>query len=278
LKLALDELGFPTLHTQHLYEYQNVIDMWTNEIFLPSIRDEKASLGLPDFQVLLDEGFSATADLPMALYYEEILQEFPDCKFILTTRSNSEEWFRSWDTLTKSITETTNLGGFVFSNVRQYSHYLRWLFAVVNKDDSYLTRPFPLPHQNAAVAMQSYEDHNRRVREVTPPNQLLEYNVKQGWEPLCKFLEIEECPDTSFPKTNSARSIQIQAISAFYTPIIAVLCFLVYMFSRIFKKSTGLTVVQWANWKSKELNLTLRKTMLGEKIHMDGTSCVSKKV
>jgi Sulfotransferase domain len=252
--------------------------MWTNEIFLPSIRDAKASMGKPTFQVLLDEGFSATADLPMALYYEEILNEFPDCKFILTTRGTSEEWFRSWDTLTKSITETTNLGGFVFSNVRQYSYYLRWLFAVVNKDDSYLTRPFPLPHQNKSVAIQSYEDHNRRVRELIPSNQLLEYNVKQGWEPLCTFLSIEACPASSFPKTNSARAIQVQAMSAFYAPIIAVLCVMLYTFKKIFVKSTGMTVGQWANWKSKELNMILRKTMLGEKIHMDGTNQVSKKV
>lgn len=251
--------------------------MWTNEIFLPSIKSKKSSMGKPNFQLIADQGFSATADLPMALYYEEILQEFPDCKFILTTRENSDVWFRSWDTLTKSITETTNLGGFFFSNVRRYSHYLRWLFSVVNKDDSYLTMPYPLPHQNRQAAIASYEEHNRRVRQIIPPQQLLEYNVKQGWEPLCNFLDVSYCPATPFPKTNSATAVQVQALSAFFAPLIVALFVLFYGFAEVFRRSTGMTVVQWVNWKSRELNITLRKVMLGEKIDYM-YSGVSKKV
>jgi Sulfotransferase domain len=277
LKLALDDLGFPALHTQHLYEHQEIIDMWTNEIFLPSIRSKTSSMGKPNFQLIADHGFTATADLPMALYFEDILHEFPDCKFILTTRENSDVWFRSWDTLTRSITEPTNLGGFFFSNVRRYSYYLRWLFSVVNKDDSYLTIPFPLPHQNKQVAVASYEAHNRRVREIIPPHQLLEYNVKQGWEPLCNFLEITNCPTTPFPKTNSATSVQVQALSAFFVPVIVSLFVLFYGFAQAFRRFTGMTVVQWVNWKNRELNMTLRKVMLGEKIDCM-YSAVEKKV
>jgi Sulfotransferase domain len=268
LTLALEELGFPTLHTQHLYEHRGIIDMWTNQIFLPSIRADKATLGEPDLGLIASYGYTATADLPMALYFDQVLQKYPDCKFILTTRENSQVWFRSWDTLTKSISTPTALGGFFFSNVQQYSYYLRWLFAIVNKDDSYLTAPIPLPDQDEATAIASYEEHNRRVRATIPPKQLLEYDVRQGWTPLCEFLEITNCPtETPFPKTNSARSVQVQAASALLFPMMISLFCVFFMFAKVFERLTGMTVMQWADYKSRELLVTLRRTMIGhEKI------------
>jgi hypothetical protein len=263
LTLALEELGFPTLHTQHLYEHRGIIDMWTNDIFLPSIQAKNVSLGRPNLDLITSYGYRATADLPMALYFDQVLETYPDCKFILTVRENSDVWFKSWDTLMRSISPTTHFGGFFFSNVRQYSQYLRWLFAVVNKDDSYLIEPFPLPEQNREAAIASYEEHNRRVRTTIPSQQLLEYDVRQGWEPLCKFLEVSSCPNTPFPKTNSARSVQVQAFSALAFPTILALLCLFYAFGKVFERLTGMTVMQWADYKSRELLVTLRRTMIG---------------
>jgi hypothetical protein len=263
LTLALEELGFPTLHTQHLYEHDEIISMWTNEIFLPSIRKEKTSMGRPNLQLIADYGYQATADMPMALYYEQVMEEFPDCKFVLTTRENSEVWFRSWDTLTSSITEPTNLGGVFFTGVRQYSQYLRWLYSVVNKDESYLTVPFPLPPQNKQASIASYEEHNRRVRATIPSEKLLEYSVKDGWNPLCNFLEISSCPDTPFPRTNTARSVQVQAATALIAPLICVLFVLFYGFVKLFRQMTGMTIVQWSQYKSRELTKTLQRVVLG---------------
>eukprot|EP00750_Incisomonas_marina_P029715 INCI7219.2.p1 GENE.INCI7219.2~~INCI7219.2.p1 ORF type:complete len:124 (-),score=16.52 INCI7219.2:197-568(-) len=63
------------------------------------------------------------------------------------------------------------------------------------------------PFDNREACRQGYLDHNQRVRDVTPSDQLLEFNVKQGWEPLCSFLEVPtaECPSTrgiEFPRVN----------------------------------------------------------------------------
>jgi hypothetical protein len=290
LTLALEELGFPTLHTQHLYEHEEIISMWTNEIFLPSIREKKTLMGRPNLQLIADYGYQATADLPMALYFEQVMEEYPDCKFVLTTRENSEVWFRSWDTLTRSIvsltsetkpcdrmldfhshdcrfpflqTEPTNMGGLFFTGVRQYSHYLRWLFSVVNKDESYLTASFPLPPQNKEAAIASYEEHNRRVRATIPADRLLEYSVKEGWDPLCNFLEMPSCPDTPFPRTNTARSVQVQAVSALVVPLICVSFVLFYAFAKAFQHFTDMTVMQWTEYKSRDLMLSIRRAILG---------------
>jgi hypothetical protein len=251
-----------------MYEHPQILSMWTNSIFKPSIEAKQTIMGKPDLQLLVEQGYQGTADLPMALYFEQVMEEFPDCKFILTTRENSEVWFRSWDTLTRSITTPTAMGGSFFSSVKQITMYLRWLYSVVNKDESYLWKPFPLPDQDKETAIASYEDHNRRVREKVPKDKLLEYSVKEGWEPLCKFLDIEQCPETPFPRTNSARSVQVQAISAQITPAFGALFIVFGLFAVVFKLLTGMTVVSWVNYKSRELNAVLRRVLLGEHVEL----------
>lgn len=267
LTLALEELGIPTLHTQHLYENEEIFKMWTDEIFMPSLENKHAELGTPDFDVITRHGYQATTDLPMALYFEQIHEKYPDCKFILTKRETSEVWFKSWDTLTRSITGPTNFGGMFISGVRQYSIYLRWLFALVNNDDSFLTSRDPKMVQNKEAAIASYERHNARVREVIPSSQLLEYNVRQGWEPLCDFLEIapNDCPlDRPFPKTNSARSVRYQAASAAGTPLLLTFVVLCYALTSIFRRVTGRCVTEWVRHQSQlQIPNFMRKVVMG---------------
>lgn len=265
LTLALEELGIPTLHTQHLYEHDDIFDMWESEVFQPSLQEEKAGLRSPDFSVITRNGYEATMDFPMALYYEQIHEQFPDCKFILTSRDNSETWFKSWDMLAKTITEPTRRFGTIIGNVKRINMYLKWLFAMVNRDNIYLTPQSPTPIQNKQAAIASYEDHNRRVREYIPADQLLEYSVKDGWEPLCDFLEIEECPTTPFPKSNSARSLHAQTMFAMILPISIALFITFYLFSAIVQRCTGMTVLQWMNKKRVEFLTAVHHLGQGKK-------------
>jgi len=252
LALALDELGFPTLHTQHLYENQKIFTHFVDNIFYKSIQQDEVitpEMYTPDFDLLLKGGFTATMDLPFALYYEQIHERYPDCKFILTVRENSEVWFRSWDVLTKSITQPAQYGR-LFTHVNRLNYYMRWLFSIVNSDKTYLNAPFPLPPQNKAKAISSYEAHNEKVRNSIPSSHLLEYNVREGWEPLCQFLEIPEadCPSTQgipFPKSNSARAVTWQAYSSFIGPLVLTVFILFSLFSLVFRKVTGMSVISW---------------------------------
>ena len=45
------------------------------------------------------------------------------------------------------------------------------------------------------------------VRRHVPQEQLLVYEVKEGWGPLCEFLGVEE-PDKPFPRLNDAAEVQ----------------------------------------------------------------------
>jgi hypothetical protein len=222
LAMALEEMGFPTLHTQHLYENHALFDMWNKEIFLPSMAAGKTILGKPDLSLITSFGYQGTADLPMALYFEQVMEEYPNCKFILTTRDNSNVWFKSWDTLTESINPPAQRGGIAFASCQKLSNYFAWLYSHINKDTYFLTKPHPFPRQDRIEAIKSYEEHNRRVRALVPKERLLEYSVKQGWDPLCQFMNVtgDDCPTTPFPRSNSIRSVRIQAFVAQLTPIV----------------------------------------------------------
>jgi hypothetical protein len=112
-------------HTQHLYEHSEIFDHLINSIFYKSIQTNEIIMGQPDFTLLSKAGYTATMDLPFALYFPQILQQYPDCKFILTVREDSETWFRSWDMLTKSITQPAQHTSFMFTHVKKLEYYMR---------------------------------------------------------------------------------------------------------------------------------------------------------
>jgi hypothetical protein len=49
--------------------------------------------------------------------------------------------------------------------------------------------------------LQAFSAHNDAVKEAVPADQLLIYQVKDGWGPLCAFLDVPVPPDL-FPRTN----------------------------------------------------------------------------
>lgn len=128
--------------------------------------------------------------------------------------------------------------------------FLRWLFSIVNSDKKYLNAPFPLPAQDKVKSIASYESHNEKIRNSIPSSHLLEYNVRQGWEPLCSFLEIPEanCPSNHgipFPKSNSARAVTWQAYSSFIGPLVLTVFILFSLISLVFRKATGMSIISW---------------------------------
>jgi Sulfotransferase domain len=203
-----------------MYEYENeeILHMLDETIITPAITEQLPIVRPVNLTLIANSGYQAVADLPFVLLYEQILHEYPHCQFILTTRENSEIWYKSWQSMTQSVANGMHIAGFVFPTIRIYSKYIRFVYAFVNKDTSYLTDTIPSDQNIKPNAIATYEEHNRRIRELIPASQLLEYNVRDGWGPICTFLHIsnESCPTTPFPKTNSAIQMQAQSLAAFW--------------------------------------------------------------
>jgi Sulfotransferase domain len=55
------------------------------------------------------------------------------------------------------------------------------------------------------VAINFFERHNQKVKDTIPPEKLLVFDVKEGWEPLCNFLNMP-VPDHPFPNLNDTQA------------------------------------------------------------------------
>lgn len=51
-----------------------------------------------------------------------------------------------------------------------------------------------------------FEKWNNSVREVVPKDRLLEFDPKQGWDPICKFLGVP-IPEVPFPRLNDTKEM-----------------------------------------------------------------------
>ena len=52
-----------------------------------------------------------------------------------------------------------------------------------------------------------FDQHNQRMQEKYSSDRLLVYEVSQGWQPLCEFLDVD-VPSVDFPHRNSSTEFQ----------------------------------------------------------------------
>ena len=178
LRLALNELGFGPCY--HMYEVFADLDarvpLWV-----------AASEGKPDWDAIFD-GYRSTVDWPSASYWEEILAHNPGARVILSSRS-AESWYDSFSgTIAALLAMPENLP----------PHMSDW-YAMGN---GLINRVFDGRQLNRDHAIGVFTAYEAAVKARVPAGQLLVYNVGDGWDPLCRFLE-RPVPDTPFPRTNT---------------------------------------------------------------------------
>ena len=144
-----------------------------------------AANGNPDWNALF-EGFESTVDFPSCSSYKALAAHYPDAKVILTVR-DPERWFEStqetifsprWIEYLRSV----EVGKFIQLNVNAYLQDRM-------HDKNHL--------------MKRFKEHIEEVQNTIPASRLLVFEVKQGWRPLCEFLERPE-PDADFPNVNDS--------------------------------------------------------------------------
>lgn len=83
-----------------------------------------------------------------------------------------------------------------------------------------------------------YNDWVTHVKKVVPSNRLLVFEAKQGWEPLCKFLELP-IPDGKFPHVNDTPAMlanfkKMKLAAYFVIWVIPVLIALLFSYALFF--------------------------------------------
>jgi hypothetical protein len=178
LRTALNRLGLGPCH--HM---EDVIDAMASQVPLWSY----ALDGSPDWPAIYDE-FESAVDWPTAGFFRELHSEYPSAKFILTVRS-PESWAASFGaTIYKVLAGKDDAPP-------EMRDWLKMANNVIAKSGigSFL---------DADGLMKAFTDHNEAVKSSIPADQLLVFEVKEGWKPLCEFLDLP-VPDEAFPRTNN---------------------------------------------------------------------------
>jgi hypothetical protein len=141
-------------------------------------------------------GFHATVDWPAARWWREIAAHFPDAKVLLSVR-DSEAWYKSvTDTIYQPMKSPAPDG--VPELVRLQSEMAR---------KAILDETFDNRFEDKAHAIEVFRKHNQAVRDAIDPARLLVFDVREGWGPLCRFLEVP-IPDEPFPRLNDTATFQ----------------------------------------------------------------------
>ena len=131
-------------------------------------------------------------DTPGYFFFEEILEAFPDCKVILSVREE-DSWIES------AVRQLDSLYAYRSKIVSMLSPTAKKMDYVL---DSFLNAAIgTFNTKSTYVIRKRYRIHNHRVKSIVPADKLLVYNVKEGWKPLCDFLECE-APTVAFPREN----------------------------------------------------------------------------
>lgn len=100
--------------------------------------------------------------------------------------------------ISRVFNPTATIVSFLAQLLRSPTRYCRTAFVMVWED---YFRHFPT--NGKAV----YREHYASVRALVPKERLLEYEVKEGWAPLCEFLG-QDVPGVPFPTGNEGQVTQ----------------------------------------------------------------------
>lgn len=179
LKSALEQLGHPCYHMVECFpKGPEHWKLW-----------ERVGTASPDWDTLF-EGFTATVDFPACTSYAALAEHYPDAKVVLTVR-DPEKWFTSVQSTIFGeewikFLPGTDAGAYMKATINDY-------FDGRMHDHDHLIRRF--------------NEHIAEVRDNIEPERLLVFEVVDGWEPLCNFLELP-APDVAFPHINDTEAVQ----------------------------------------------------------------------
>ncbi len=174
MKFALEQLGFgPCYHMMELFRAApTAIPQWL-----------EAADGRPDWDAIF-AGYRSTCDYPAASYWRELAEYFPNAKVVLTAR-DPDGWFDSVSETIFHPNAIAAIAGTPFGELLDK--------AIFDELGDGLT--------DRGFMTDWFLKRNADVIASLPPERLLVFHPKEGWEPLCAFLGVP-VPSHPFPRVN----------------------------------------------------------------------------
>lgn len=203
LRDALVMLGFHPHHFREMMlDYERQIPLWT-EALEAKFMGKSVPYGREEFDKLIGD-YDCVEDNPSVLFGEDLIKAYPDAKVILTNR-DVDAW-------AKSMKNTIFMArdSFVYRHFYRFHPLSRaWfpfscLLSKIWYDDD---------QKNEEKVKGVFNKHYEEIRKVCPKERLLDLHFGDGWEPLCKFLDVP-VPNTPWPHSNDSSVFQNRHIYA----------------------------------------------------------------
>jgi hypothetical protein len=196
LYTALKQLGFPCYHMIEVITNKanaSHLDFWRKVANDPQ--------GAPQDWESVFADYTAAVDNPACCVWRELAAFYPDAKIVLTLHpQGADAWYES---TIDTIYFTENRWQFKVIEVvtpfgRKFGDMSRKLI---------WNRAHRGTMNDRARAVAEYKRHVEEVKAAFPPERLLVFTVDQGWEPLCRFLNVP-VPEGTFPNVNDRAQIK----------------------------------------------------------------------
>lgn len=174
LQLALQQLlGGPCYHMVEVIAAPDVrVPQWA-----------EAMNGHGDWDKIFD-GYVACVDWPAAAFWREIHEKYPDAPVLLSTRSSTDAWYKSFSNTIQQVMLRDETSGDSEVVIRL------------------LKEKFTPDWKSGDACKAAYESHNAEVRATIPTDRLIDWSPGDGWEPICEKLGIP-VPGEPFPHVNT---------------------------------------------------------------------------
>jgi len=190
IKAALEELGFdPCYHMIEVLTDPSQVAIW-----------QAAISGKPVDWSTLFADYQATVDWPGCTFYQELLATYPEAKVLLTVR-DPEKWYDSTAKTIYSLPRSSTM-----RIVKLFVPHFRRFYAM--NEQLIWQGTFGGRFEDRQHAIAIFQAHIEAVKQTVPADKLLVYDVREGWEPLCKFLGVPVPEGKPFPRLNDGVIMQ----------------------------------------------------------------------
>lgn len=141
-------------------------------------------------------------DAPTILYADKMFEQFPDCKVVCPI-FEYKKWYPSMCSITSMICQSKifYLSTLIFNETKMFRRdYMPRLLN--NKIKEFLNK------KDETFSKRYYNARLEYIKKIVPKEQLLVFDVRDGWNPLCKFLNVPVPKDVPFPNSNNRKSVQ----------------------------------------------------------------------